>query len=648
MSNISLNYAQIIDPLSFKSINLAKIYIGEYGTLPNPANSATWKQAYFVNSDGTRTAASQPIRTNAAGYAVDGSGNIKTIQVDGGYSLLVQDQLSVTKFSQACSAANSGAVLEFDTIAGFTGALDGSVCYFKGRDTIGDGGGGPLRFLAGSTATANGVTIYAVTGGRLVREGWSVFGINVKWAGAKGDGVTDDTAAVSAFLAAIVDKTGRVPRGTYKLTQPMTLTGSSTALICEPGTIFDFHLPDHASDCFTLSPAGYEPLVVENLTINCNNTGRDGLAFSKGAPKMRNIVINQPYRDGIGVTVNSSNSSWVENWTCDGTLLITAAGRHALHATLTGAWNGTPFFNETLLEQFEVRGIGRNFAHASAIRFTFDGTTAAPVSGFTVLQCNFDAQVASAVAPVSHTIYAQSLNGGVGSMESLYIKGGGWESTSAVAPGGLYNYNADASVSTKLSCIVGVVNYNWAYNVCPAYALEKSNYYADANGAHYASALQKSDGYAFKAASGGYLGGFTNNPTAYRTRSFLVASGNATVDIPIGAMSDYSAQAPLVVTIFHKGFYDSLGFYGYGVYLVSPSRTNVDYVHSVVMLSGSSNDAYSFTPAAVTFSIPSSGTLRVTIPGGASVGTSGTSTAFDIAANRMFVDLPGVVTGLTL
>ncbi len=104
MSNISLNYAQIIDPLSFKSINLAKIYIGEYGTLPNPANAATWKQAYFVNSDGTRTAASQPIRTNAAGFAVDGSGNIKTVQVDGGYSLLAQDQFGATKFSTAKAA----------------------------------------------------------------------------------------------------------------------------------------------------------------------------------------------------------------------------------------------------------------------------------------------------------------------------------------------------------------------------------------------------------------------------------------------------------------------------------------------------------------------------------------------------------------
>lgn len=214
MSNIFLNYAQIIEPTTFKSINLAKIYIGEYGTLPNPANASTWKQAYFVNSDGTRTAASQPIRTNAAGFAVDGSGNIKTIQVDGGYSLLVQDQLNVTKFSQACSPANDGAVLEFDTIAGFSGALDGSAIFFKGRDTVGDGGGGMFRYSASSSATADDVIVFApAIGGRLLRDGYTVFGfngeVNAKWAGAKGDGNqttgagTDDTVAINRAIAAL-------------------------------------------------------------------------------------------------------------------------------------------------------------------------------------------------------------------------------------------------------------------------------------------------------------------------------------------------------------------------------------------------------------------------------------------------------------
>jgi len=228
MSNVQLGYTQVIDPISFKSIPSGKIYIGEYGTLPNPAVSGTWKQAYFVNSDGTRTAASQPIRTNAAGFAVDGSGNIKTIQVDGGYSLLVQDQLNVTKFSQACSSVNDGAVLEFDTIAGFTGALDGSVCYFKGRDTVGDGGGGHLRFLAGSTATADGVTIYSVPGGRLVREGWSVFGIDVRWAGADATGVEDSRAEIQSALN--LGGEVRLP-GKFRCTSTLYITKPGTSLV---------------------------------------------------------------------------------------------------------------------------------------------------------------------------------------------------------------------------------------------------------------------------------------------------------------------------------------------------------------------------------------------------------------------------------
>lgn len=57
-------------------------------------------------------------------------------------------------------------ILSFDG----TNVQDKAVIYFADRDTVGDGAGGQLRFLKGSTATANGVTIYVVPGGRLVRE----------------------------------------------------------------------------------------------------------------------------------------------------------------------------------------------------------------------------------------------------------------------------------------------------------------------------------------------------------------------------------------------------------------------------------------------------------------------------------------------
>lgn len=466
------------------------------------------------------------------------------------------------------------------------------------------------------------------------------------FAGVDPTGATDSTTGVKAALLAGAGGTIRVKRGTYTLTEGISITGENTHLLCEPGTVFSYSGLGALENCLTLTASSYQPIHVSNLTLNCNNSGWNGIFTTQGAPKLHNVVINAAKEDGIQFSLDSARSDWIENLEIDG-LLINGAGRHPFHVYMTGVWNGTPFFNETLIEQFEVRGIGLNSAGASAIKFTFDGTTVAPVTGFTVLQSNFDAQVSGAVAPVSHTISAESVNGGVGALESLFVKGGGWESTSGIAPGGLYNFFADPLIAIKTSVIMGITNYNWAYNVGPSFASEKSNYYCDANGAHYPSALAKADGYAFKGVSG-YLGGFTNNPTAYRNRDFLVASGNKTFDIPIAAMSDYSAQAPLTVTLFHKGFFDSLGFYGYGTYLVSPSRTNADFVHSVVLLSGSSNPTYSFIPANVTFSIPAPGTLRVTIPGGADVGGGGTNTTVDVAANRMFVDLPGLATALTL
>ena len=127
-------------------------------------------------------------------------------------------------------------MLEFDTIAGFTGALDGSVCYFKGRDTVGDGGGGQLRFLKGSTATADGVTIYAVTGGRLVREGWSVFGVRPEWAGAKGDGIAVDTVPITQALAVGVNVHG-APGAVYKLDAGFTLNVGKQSFNGNGGTL---------------------------------------------------------------------------------------------------------------------------------------------------------------------------------------------------------------------------------------------------------------------------------------------------------------------------------------------------------------------------------------------------------------------------
>lgn len=75
--------------------------------------------------------------------------------------------------AQALANRTAASVRWEDTIIGFdaTGLADKSVVYFKGRDAVGDGGGGPFRYSASSTQPEDGGTVFAPTGGgRLFRD----------------------------------------------------------------------------------------------------------------------------------------------------------------------------------------------------------------------------------------------------------------------------------------------------------------------------------------------------------------------------------------------------------------------------------------------------------------------------------------------
>lgn len=120
-------------------------------------------------------------------------------------------------------------ILSFDG----TNVPDKALIIFSDRDTVGDGAGGPLRFLKGSTATADGGTVYAVPGGRLVREGWSVFGIEARWFGVKADwnGTTgtDNTSPINSALAKLVPV--RMPPGKCRVTDTIRVGTRGAALI---------------------------------------------------------------------------------------------------------------------------------------------------------------------------------------------------------------------------------------------------------------------------------------------------------------------------------------------------------------------------------------------------------------------------------
>lgn len=130
-----------------------------------------------------------------------------------------------------------GGVMWVDTIAGFsaTGVTDGTAIYFKGRDAVGDGGGGQFRYSAPSTQTADGVYVFApVGGGRLLRDGWTVLGFNgvtrAAWSGA--DTAADPTSAIQQLVNVSAGKPIRLTNDRiYTLSAQITIP--STGLVID-------------------------------------------------------------------------------------------------------------------------------------------------------------------------------------------------------------------------------------------------------------------------------------------------------------------------------------------------------------------------------------------------------------------------------
>jgi hypothetical protein len=97
--------------------------------------------------------------------------------------------------------------------------------FVTGYYAKGDGGGGAYYLDADDTTSADngGSIIVATDGGRwkfVINNEWSV-----KQFGAKGDGVSDDTAFIQAAINALPLKGGtvRIPGGTYKLNTQITI-----------------------------------------------------------------------------------------------------------------------------------------------------------------------------------------------------------------------------------------------------------------------------------------------------------------------------------------------------------------------------------------------------------------------------------------
>ena len=177
------------------------------------AGTTTLKDTY-TTADGT-TPNANPVRLNARGEASIFLGA-------GAYDIKLCDSDNVEIWKQL-NVRGSATVRNFTTYSELlanSGFQNGEFVNLTGYYASGDGGGNSFYWDSTSTATHNGGTVIkptAVSGaGRWLAV--NVYDVNVRQFGAKGDGVTDDTAAI---VAAIAVATGSVifHAGVYVVTK---------------------------------------------------------------------------------------------------------------------------------------------------------------------------------------------------------------------------------------------------------------------------------------------------------------------------------------------------------------------------------------------------------------------------------------------
>ena len=103
-----------------------------------------------------------------------------------------------------------------------------AIVILKGYHEVGDGGGGTFYFDAASTKEPDGALVIkptaATENGRFIRDCEQGY-VNVKWFGAKGNGMTDDTKAIQAAIDSLGTGGGTVvlPGGNYPITSTLNI-----------------------------------------------------------------------------------------------------------------------------------------------------------------------------------------------------------------------------------------------------------------------------------------------------------------------------------------------------------------------------------------------------------------------------------------
>ena len=163
--------------------------------------------------------------------------------------------------------------------------------------------------------------------------------ISAKSFGAKGDGVTDDTAAIQAWIDYITDNhnTGFLPAGTYLITAQINIKGKNSFKIIGEGE-YAATFKSAGGEISILTFNGVENVCVENIAFNMNQDSSVTRGHAFYIVDSSNMIIRDIYITNVGggaiMAYPSNNSKYIDNLVIDNvTVTGIGVGDDGIHPT---------------------------------------------------------------------------------------------------------------------------------------------------------------------------------------------------------------------------------------------------------------------------------------------------------------------------
>jgi len=240
------------------------------------------------------------------------------------YRIILKNSAGVTQFDKdRIASLGSTQVQSFNSIAALrlrSGTTIANASKTLGYYAAGDGGGNSFYWDGTSTATDNGGTIIkptAVAGaGRWIAI--DTINVNIRQFGAKGDGVADDTTAISSAIDEF--NTVYFPNGTY-LFSGITINKHNVTLYGTGESRSVLLMTNAAAAAVTIaSTATTSGTNIRNLRIEGNASNLGGISlgtttFAATRIRIQDVFITgfQNAANGYGIRLNSNQNTDIEN-----------------------------------------------------------------------------------------------------------------------------------------------------------------------------------------------------------------------------------------------------------------------------------------------------------------------------------------------